>query len=277
MIRANASRYPISAQCRILGVPRSTYYWMIEHPEAGRVDPIAGDVHAIWRDSHERYGARKIKAALERRGVTASRRRIVNIMKRRGMTSAYARRTFKPHKTRVNEARLANILDREFDGYEPRTHLASDLTYVRVGGKWAYVCLLIDLANRSIAGHSADTGRTADLVMAAFATLDFPLTEVEVFHTDRGSEFDNAKIDELLDVFDIRRSLSRKGNPYDNAVVESTNRLLKKELIYRNHYTSLEQLRSDLNDYVWWFNNQRLHSTLGYRSPKEFTEQGLVL
>lgn len=250
---------------------------MIEHPEAGRVDPIAGDVHAVRRDSHERCGAGKIKAALERRGVTASRRRIVNIMKRRGMTSAYARRTFKPHKTRVNEARLANILDREFDGYEPRTHLASDLTYVRVGGKWAYVCLLIDLANRSIAGHSADTGRTADLVMAAFATLDFPLTEVEVFHTDRGSEFDNAKIDELLDVFDIRRSLSRKGNPYDNAVVESTNRLLKKGLIYRNHYTSLEQLRSDLNDYVWWSDNQRLHSTLGYRSPKEFTEQGLVL
>ena len=241
---------------------------MIEHPEAERVDPIAGDVHAIWRDSHERYGARKIKAALEQRGVTASRRRIVNIMKRRGMTSAYARRTFKPHKTRVNEARLANILDREFDGYEPRTHLASDLTYVRVGGKWAYVCLLIDLANRS---------RTADLVMAAFATLDFPLTEVEVFHTERGSEFDNAKIDELLDVFGIRRSLSRKGNPYDNAVVESTNRLLKKELIYWNHYTSLEQLRSDLNDYVWWFNNQRLHSTLGYRSPNEFTQQGLVL
>ena len=252
MIRANASRYPISAQCRILGVPRSTYYWMIEHPEAGRVDPIAGDVHAIWRDSHERYGARKIKAALERRGVTASRRRIVNIMKRRGMTSAYARRTFKPHKTRVNEARLANILDREFDGYGPRAHLAGDLTYVRVGGKWAYVCLLIDLANRSIAGHSADTGRTADLVMAAFATLDFPLTEVEVFRTDRGGGF-------------------------DNAVVESTNRLLKKELIYRNHYTSLEQLRSDPDDYVWWSDNQRLHSTLAYRSPKEFTEQGLVL
>ena len=250
---------------------------MIEHPEAGRVDPIAGDVHAVRCDGHERYGARKIKAALERRGVTASRRRIVNIMKRRGMTSAYARRTFKPHKTRADEARLANILDREFDGYEPRTHLASDLTYVRVGGKWAYVCLLIDLANRSIAAHSADTGRTADLVMAAFATLGFPLTGVEVFHTDRGSGFDNARIDGLLDVFDIGRSPSGKGDPYGNAVVESTNRLLKKELIYRNHYTSLEQLRSDLNDYVWWFNNQRLHSTLGYRSPNEFTQQGLVL
>ena len=71
-----------------------------------------------------------------------------------------------------------------------------------------------------------------------------------------------------------KRSLSRKGNPYDNAVVESTNRLLKKELVYRNHYTTIEQPRRDLNDYVWWSDNQRLHSTLGYRSPKEFTEQG---
>ena len=250
---------------------------MTGHPETERVDPIAGDVHAVRCDSHERYGVRKIKAALERRGVTASRRRIGNIMREQGMTSAYARKRSEPHRTRVNEARLANILDREFDGYEPRTRLASDLTYVRVGGKWAYACLLSGLANRSIAGHSADTGRTADLVMAAFATLGFPLTEVEMFHTDRGGGFDNAKIVGLLDVFDIGGSPSRKGDPYDNAVVESTNRLLKKELIYRNHYTSLEQLRSDLNDYVWWSDDQRLHSTLGYRSPKEFTEQGLVL
>ena len=98
-----------------------------------------------------------------------------------------------------------------------------------------------------------------------------------MFRTDRGGGFDNAKIDGLLDVFDIGGSLSRKGDPYDNAVVESTNRLLKKELIYRNHHTGLEQLRSDLNDYVWWSDDQRLHSTPGYRSPNEFTQQGLVL
>ena len=148
---------------------------------------------------------------------------------------------------------------------------------MRVGGEWAYVCLLAGLANRGIAGHSADTGRTADLVMAAFATLGFPLTEVEVFHTDRDGGFGNAKIDGLLDVFDIKGSPSRKGDPYDNAVVESTDRLLKKELIYRNHHTGLEQPRSDLNDYVWWSDNQRLHSTPGYRSPNELTQQGLVL
>ena len=251
------------------GVPRSACCWMIEHPEAGRVDPIAGDVRAVRRDGHERCGAGKIKAALERRGVTASGRRIVSIMRRRGMAGAYARRTSEPHRTRADGA--------EFDGYGPRAHLAGGLTYVRVGGEWAYVCLLIGLANRGIAGHGADTGRAAGLVMAAFATLDFPLTGVEVFRTDRGGGFDNARIDELLDVFDIGRSPSGKGDPYDNAVVESTDRLLKKELIYRNHYTSLEQLRSDPDDYVWWSDNQRLHSTLGYRSPKEFTEQGLVL
>ena len=85
VIRANASRCPISARCGMPGVPRSTYYWMIEHPEAGRVDPIAGDVHAVRRDSHERCGAGKIKAALERRGVTASGRRVGNIMRERGM------------------------------------------------------------------------------------------------------------------------------------------------------------------------------------------------
>lgn len=97
VIRANAARYPISAQCRIPDVPHSTYYWMTGHPETEHVDSIAGDARAARRDSRERYGARKIKAALERRGVTASRRRIGNIMREQGMTSAYTRRRFKPH------------------------------------------------------------------------------------------------------------------------------------------------------------------------------------
>jgi len=107
---------------------------MVEHPETEKIDPIADDVQAVWRDSRERYGARKIKAALAGRGVVASRRRIGNIMKRHGMASAYARRTsFRPCKQDVNEAGLANLLDREFSGYRPHTHLASDLTYARVG------------------------------------------------------------------------------------------------------------------------------------------------
>ena len=106
------------------------------------------------------------------------------------------------------------------------------------------MCLPAGLADRGIVGHSAGRTRDAGLVLGAFATLDFPLTDVQVFHTDRGGGFDDTRIDEPLDVFGIKGSLSRKGGP---------------------------------DDYVWWSDNRRLHSTLGYRSPKEFTEQGLVL
>ena len=277
MIRADAARYPISAQCRIPDVPRSTYYWMTGHPGTERADPIAGDVRAVWRDGRERYGARKIKAALERKGCHRVQETHRRHHARTGHAGAYARGRSEPHGTRADEAGLANLLDRGFDGYAPHTRPAGDLTYVRVGNGWAYVCPLAGLADRGIVGHSAGRTRDASLVLGAFATLDFPPADVRVFHTDRGGEFDNTRIDEPPDVFGIKRSLSRKGNPYDNAVVESTNRLLKKELVYRNSYATIEQLRHDLNDYVWWSDNQRLHSTLGYRSPKEFTEQGLVL
>ena len=277
MIRADAARYPISARCGIPDVPRSTYYWMTGHPGTERADPIAGDVRAVRRDGRERYGARKIKAALERKG----RHRVQETHRqhhaRTGHAGAYARGRSEPHRTRADEARLANLPDRGSDGYAPHTRPAGDLAYVRVGGDWAYVCLLAGLADRGIVGHSAGRTRDAGLVLSAFATPDFPPADVQVFHTDRGGEFDDTRIDDLLDVFGIKRSLSRKGNPYDNAVVEPTNRLLRKELVYRNHYATIEQLRRDLNDYVWWSDNQRLHSTLGYRSPKEFTEQGLVL
>ncbi|KAB5645926.1 transposase [Bifidobacterium adolescentis] len=111
MIRANAARYPISARCGIPGVPRSACYWMTGHPEAERADPIAGDVRAVRRDGRERHGARKIKAALERKGVTASRRRIGDIMREQGMTGAYARGRSEPHRTRADEAGLANLPD----------------------------------------------------------------------------------------------------------------------------------------------------------------------
>ena len=93
------------------GVPRSACYWMTGHPEAERADPIAGDVRAVRRDGRERHGARKIKAALERKGVTASRRRIGNIMREQGMTGAYARGRSEPHRTRADEAGLANLPD----------------------------------------------------------------------------------------------------------------------------------------------------------------------
>lgn len=119
------------------------------------------------------------------------------------------------------------------------------------------------------------TGRGSGAECVLHARL--PAGGVQVFHTGRGGEFDDTRIDEPLDVFDIKGSLPRRVSSYDNAVAESTDRLLKKELVYRNHYTTIEQPRHGPDDCVWWSDDRRLHSTLRYRSPKEFTEQGLVL
>ena len=278
MIAGNAGRYPISAQCEILGVPRSTYYAMRARAEAEAApDPATACVVDAYERGRGRYGAGKIKAALERRGITLSRRRIGRIMKENGLVSAYTKAAFRPHSAKVNEADVPNVVGRRFDGHAPRTHIVSDLTYVRVGARWNYVCLLIDLYNREIVGHSAGERKDARLVKSAFATLDFPLDDIEVFHTDRGSEFDNAAIDGLLEAFGIERSLSRKGCPYDNAVDESTNKILKAELIYRERFSTLRELQVKLSDYVHWYNNFRLHSTLGYMSPVEFRLAGLTL
>ena len=278
MIAGNAGRYPISAQCEILGVPRSTYYAMRARAGAEAApDPATACVVDAYERGRGRYGARKIKAALERRGITLSRRRIGRIMKENGLVSAYTKAAFRPHSAKVNEADVPNVVGRRFDGHAPRTHIVSDLTYVRVGSRWNYVCLLIDLYNREIVGHSAGERKDARLVKSAFATLDFPLDDIEVFHTDRGSEFDNAAIDGLLETFGIERSLSRKGCPYDNAVDESTNKILKAELIYRERFSTLRELQVKLSDYVHWYNNFRLHSTLGYMSPVEFRLAGLTL
>lgn len=131
-------------------------------------------------------------------------------MNQEGLIGAYARKKCKPRAAKASEAEAPNVLDREFDGRPPHTHIVGDFAYVRVGGEWNYVCLLVDLHNREIVGRAASGRKDSRLVKAAFTTLGFPLTDIDVLRTDRGSEFANSDIDDLLEAFDIRRSLSRK-------------------------------------------------------------------
>lgn len=150
VIAANAGRYPVvSAQCEILGVARLTHYSMRSRANAPKApDSIEPDVLAAHEASCGRYGSRKIKAALARSGKTVSRRRICRIMRENGLSSAYGRKKIKVNPGRPNEADAPNIVARGFRGRAPRTHVCSDLTYVRVGGRWNYVCLLINPYNR---------------------------------------------------------------------------------------------------------------------------------
>ena len=158
-----------------------------------------------------------------------SRRRVNRIMKAGGMAGSYSRARYRPHPARPNDDPAPNILGREFDGYAP-AHAHRRRPGLRGGGgsSWACICLPGELANREIAGHAVGTRRDADLVLAAFAALRFPLGGIEVFHTDRGGEFTGERIERMLDVFGITRFLSNPGSPYDDAVVESTNRLIRR-------------------------------------------------
>ena len=172
---------------------------------------------------------------------------------------------------------MPNVVARGFGGRAPRTHICSNLAYVRVEASWNYVCLLVDLCNREVVGHSAEPWKDARLARSAFATLSFPISDIEVFRTDRGSELDNAEIDLMLEAFVIERSLSAKGCPYDNAVDESTNGMLKAELVHREAFGTTREFQAKLSDYVHWYNNFRIHSAPGCMSPVEFRKAGLPL
>ena len=183
---ANAGRYPVSAQCEMPGVARSACCSMRSRAESPKPpDPIEPDAPAAHGASRGRYGARGIKASLARRGITASRRRICRTMRENGLAGAHGRKKPECHPGRPNEADLPNAAAGQFGGREPRAHVCGDLAYVRVGGGWSCACLLVDLANREIVGHSAGPRKDADLARAAFATVEFPpLSDIQVFHAD---------------------------------------------------------------------------------------------
>ena len=154
-------------------------------------------------------------------------------MKTLGLSSNYTVAYYKPQKKRSNEAVVANVLNREFSQNQKLSVLVSDLTYVRVGKKWHYVCLFVDLFNREIVGASAGPNKDAALVYKALSTIKGNLSDVQLFHTDRGSEFDNQLMAEATETFGIQQSLSAKGCPYDNAVAEATYKSFKIEFVYQ--------------------------------------------
>lgn len=259
--------------CKVLLLPRSTYYY--ESKSKKTTDEIDLEVIEIFKASRNNYGTRKIKVELQKLGYKVSRRKIGRIMKAQGLVSKYTVAQYKPHVDKCNESKVVNELNREFNTQDPYAVIVSDLTYVRVKNHWNYVCILVDLYNREIIGYSAGQYKDANLVYKAFASVKIRLDSIKMFHTDRGNEFKNKIVDEVLETFKIKRSLSMKGCPYDNAVAEATFKIFKTEFAKGYHFESLQELELMLADYVNWFNNIRIHSTLDYLSPKEYKKHNL--
>ena len=199
-----------------------------------------------------------------------SRRKIIRLMSELNLVSVYGKPKYtKPgtKKAASNKSDVSNLLDRHFSDWSEKEVVVSDLTYVKVNGKWCYICVLIDLFNREIVSWSVGENKTADLVLLAFAMAKINWKRVMIFHTDRGMEFCAAKIDDFLNEHGIIRSLSRPGTPIDNAVAESFYKTVKKEFVRKQEFTTLENLKLLFGDWVHWYNYFRFHSANNNKPP----------
>ena len=245
---------------------------MVYYQKAQRVynSLLENKIIAIFKKSRNTYGTRRLKEALLRINLNASRKKIKQIMLKYSLVSCYTVKKMKNVKKYINNEQISNIVNRDFNKRNILEVVVSDLTYVNVMGKWHYLCVLVDLFNREIIGHSVGSSKNADLVKQAFLSTKVNLSKISIFHTDRGSEFKNKTIDDVINTFCIKRSLSKPGSPYDNAVAEASYKTIKTEFVAKRIFHSLNQLKMEFTDYVNWYNKQRLHSSLGYMTPIEF-------
>lgn len=259
--------------CRFLGITRSLVYYK---PTPRKIDvDLENAVIEEFKNNFSAYGTKKLKKALRRRAkpLRVSRRRIKKIMNKYGLVSKYVKRRKGGKIKKVNNDDKPNIVNREFGEREVLEVVVSDLTYVKVSGNWHYVCLLLDLHGRDIIGFAAGRKRDAKLVRKAFYRVSANLSHIDIFHTDRGSEFKNEVIDGIIVAFGMRRSLSSKGTPVDNAVAESLYNIIKTEMLYERTFECLDDLELALFEYVNWYNNIRLHGSLNYLPPREYKAQ----
>ncbi|HCY6326396.1 TPA: IS3 family transposase [Staphylococcus aureus] len=273
VIQKNAHQYSVSAMGNVLKILRSTYYDSIKRKD-NKITKDDSNVERavinIFNANRKVFATRRIKNHLNDKGHTVSRRKIGRIMKKYNLVSVYTKAKYKNHPKETNEKLIKNHLNRAFNREQPMETLVSDLTYVKVAGTWHYICLFIDLFNREIVGYSAGKNKDANLVSKAISRINHNLEQIKLFHTDRGKEFDNHLIDEVLETFKIKRSLSTKGCPYDNAVAEATMKAMKTEFVKQMQFENLKQLKTELFDYVNWYNNFRPHSSLQYLTPVAF-------
>jgi len=254
--------------CKVLKIARSTLYYK-ETPR--KVDTaLENAVIVEFKASRNNYGTRKLKKELSKRKFKASRRKIGKIMKKYDLASNYTLRRRKNGKTPVNKDETANIVARKFDGRAKYEVVVSDLTYVEIGRTWHYLCLLLDLCGRKILGSAVGNKKDAKLVETAFYSVQTDLRQINIFHTDRGSEFKNQVIEQILNAFGIERSLSAAGTPHDNAVAESMYNIIKTEFTFGRAFADLDEFKLHWFDYVNWYNNIRIHGSLDYLTPNEW-------
>ena len=276
-IRDHAVRFDIRLMCRALKVSRAGFYAWQTRPESARTRTnrvLLTEIRAIHRTSRETYGSPSIWDELHnKRGQPVGENRVARLMRLNGIRAKTVKKwkatTDSGHKLPV----AANTLDRQFRIAQPNRVWAGDLTYVWTEEGWLYLAVVLDLYSRKVIGWATGTRLTVDLAEAAL-TMALWRRKPEpglLHHSDRGSQYAAGIYQRRLADHGIECSMSRKGNCWDNACVESFFGTLKKELVHHRRYRTRDEATQDIFEYVEvFYNRMRRHSTLGYHSPAAF-------
>ncbi|MCU1720059.1 IS3 family transposase [Pseudomonas sp. 5P_5.1_Bac1] len=278
-IKQRAGEYSIRRLCLTLKVHPSGYYAWLSEPQSLRAKDeqrLLGLIKHSWLESGGVYGYRKIHDDLREAGEDCGRHRVARLMRLEGLRSqtGYRRR---PGKYGGKPAVASpNLLKRQFDVVEPNKVWVTDITYIRTYEGWLYLAVVLDLFSRQVVGWSMKSQMTSDLAIDALLMAVWrrkPKQEVMV-HSDQGSQYSSSDWRSFLKANNLVASMSRRGNCHDNAVAESFFQLLKRERIRRKIYTTREDARSDVFDYIEMFYNvKRRHGFNNQLSPVEYEKR----
>lgn len=273
-IDAEKDNFPVVRMCRWLGVSRSGFYhWRVRPTSAtaqhrGEITEL---VKALFDEFDQRYGYRKIRAELARRGVEVGEWLVRSIMAAEGLVCCHPR----PWRSTTDpdgSAGPGDVLDGDFTAECPGERFVGDITYIRTGSGWLYLATVIDLFNREVVGYAmASHMRTELVINAVRVAVDRGLVNPgAVFHSDRGSQYTSGDMADFLTRNSMRGPMGRVGVCWDNAVAESFFASLKKELVHRTFYPTHALARHEISKYVEdFYNRRRIHTYNGYNTPHE--------
>ena len=279
-VKEHRDVWPVRLQCQVLGVSASGFYAWLNRPPSQRAvanQNLLGHIRRIHWGSHKRYGSPRVCAALRTEGQRVSRRRVANLMRINNL-HAIGKRRFRITTTdsRHNLPIAANVIDRNFGALAPNQQWLADITYIFTAEGWLYLAAVLDLYSRKIVGWAMRDHMRTELPLAAL-TMAIQRQRPQpglIHHSDRGSQYASGDYQKALIAADITPSMSRKGNCWDNAPMESFFHTLKTELVHHKNYATKEDAKRDLFQYIeGFYNRQRIHSAIGYLTPEQMEQK----
>lgn len=275
-IKQHRDVWPVRLQCQVLGVSRSGYYAWLNRPPSQRSKDnhvLLAHIRRIHWNSHKRYGSPRVCATLRAEGQRVSRRRVANIMRNNNLQAITQRRVrISTTDSRHSLPIAANVIDRNFGALAPNQKWLADITYIATKEGWLYLAAVLDLYSRKIVGWAMRDHMRTELPLAALTMAlqrQRPAPGL-IHHSDRGSQYASGEYQAALGTAGITPSMSRKGNCWDNAPMESFFHTLKTELIHHKSYATKEDAKRDLFQYIeGFYNRKRIHSALGYLTPEQ--------